>query len=145
MPLHVKYLDTVSARCSQMTCPWPWLECETQAKGETDTVIGHSAQNCEGTLLSFCSESPVGLNWVLRDRGGPMGAACAKRAPVIVRAPVQLSPERSAAATASWGRLVKKACRVRTLQRYWAYIGHRLQEFPKALRTRLVRLYPQVR
>ena len=70
-----------------------------------------------------------------------MGAACAKRAPV--RVPVELSPERSAAATASWARVVRKVCRVRVLQRYWAYIGHRLQDFPGSLRKRLIRLYPQ--
>ena len=75
-----------------------------------------------------------------------MGAACAKRAPLAaVRVPVQLSPERSAAATASWARVVQKVCRVRVLQRYWAYLGHRLQDFPKAFRTRLVRLFPQSR
>ena len=73
----------------------------------------------------------------------PMGASCSKRA--VVRVPVVLSAESSLAATAAWGRVVVKLARIRFLQRCWAYLGHLLQEYPKGLRLRLIRLYPQVK
>ena len=41
-----------------------------------------------------------------------------------------------------WARLVYAVTQVRKLQRYWAHIGRRLQDFPQSLRDRVARTYP---
>ena len=41
-----------------------------------------------------------------------------------------------------WARLVYAVGQVRKLQRYWANIGRRLQDFPQPLRDRVAKTYP---
>ena len=56
-----------------------------------------------------------------------MGAVCSKRSKDNI----------SAAVLAKWTRLIVKLYKLRKQQRYWAYLGHHLQSFPKLLRNRL--------
>ena len=43
-----------------------------------------------------------------------------------------------------WARLVHAVTQVRKLQRYWAHIGRRLQDFPPSLRDRVAKIYPKL-
>lgn len=57
----------------------------------------------------------------------------------------RVAREREAAhqrAADKWGKLVRKAHRVRSLQRYWGYLGQHLQRFPDSLRDRLREVFP---
>ncbi len=50
-----------------------------------------------------------------------------------------------ATAQAAWQRLLRKLRRIRKQQRIWAYLGHRLQEYPATFRNDLSRLLPNRR
>ena len=43
----------------------------------------------------------------------------------------------------NWGALVKRILKIRKLQRLFAFIGHYLQRYPKALRNRVALTYPK--
>ena len=43
----------------------------------------------------------------------------------------------------NWGTLVKKILKIRKLQRLFAFVGHYLQRYPKALLQRVALSYPK--
>ena len=86
-----------------------------------------------------------------------MGQTCSRRSRVpwvhgetwstasAARVQVVLTEEQSLRAQQNWICLVKSLFSVRKLQRYYAYIGHRLQQLGKSLRKQLVLCYPKVK
>lgn len=45
--------------------------------------------------------------------------------------------------TVNWGRLVKRILKIRKLQRVFAFVGHYLQRYPKALLNRVAKTHPK--